>query len=215
MKLIEPSAILIAKTQLIGDSSLESPMKLIEQAGRTCYKSESKISKDSWKSFVNMIKTKGHESVLEHVSATIRIICDRGVSHEIVRHRIASFSQESTRYCNYSSTKKSMTFVKPFWYSLPDVSSDKIAQFKEAMLLAEAAYNKLIALGSTPQEARAVLPNALKTEIVATMNLRSWKHFLELRLSHQAHPDMRIVARLIKDQLMFNFPVVFESEAQQ
>lgn len=215
MKLIEPSAILIAKTQLIGDSSLESPMKLIEQAGRTCYKSESKTSKDSWKSFVNMIKTKGHESVLEHVSATIRIICDRGVSHEIVRHRIASFSQESTRYCNYSSTKKSMTFVKPFWYSLPDVSSDKIAQFKEAMLLAEAAYNKLIALGSTPQEARAVLPNALKTEIVATMNLRSWKHFLELRLSHQAHPDMRIVARLIKDQLMFNFPVVFESEAQQ
>lgn len=215
MKLIEPSATLIAKTQLIGDNSLESSMKLIEQAGRTCYKSESKTSKDSWKSFVNMIKTKGHESVLEHVSATIRIICDRGVSHEIVRHRIASFSQESTRYCNYSSTKKSMTFVKPFWYSLPDVSSDKIAQFKEAMLLAEAAYNKLIALGSTPQEARAVLPNALKTEIVATMNLRSWKHFLELRLSHQAHPDMRIVARLIKDQLMFNFPVVFESEAQQ
>lgn len=215
MKLIEPSATLIAKTQLIGDNSLESPMKLIEQAGRTCYKSESKTSKDSWKSFVNMIKTKGHESVLEHVSATIRIICDRGVSHEIVRHRIASFSQESTRYCNYSSTKKSMTFVKPFWYSLPDVSSDKIAQFKEAMLLAEAAYNKLIALGSTPQEARAVLPNALKTEIVATMNLRSWKHFLELRLSPQAHPDMRIVARLIKDQLMFNFPVVFESEAQQ
>lgn len=215
MKLIEPSATLIAKTQLIGDNSLESPMKLIEQAGRTCYKSESKTSKDSWKSFVNMIKAKGHESVLEHVSATIRIICDRGVSHEIVRHRIASFSQESTRYCNYSSTKKSMTFVKPFWYSLPDVSSDKIAQFKEAMLLAEAAYNKLIALGSTPQEARAVLPNALKTEIVATMNLRSWKHFLELRLSPQAHPDMRIVARLIKDQLMFNFPVVFESEAQQ
>jgi thymidylate synthase (FAD) len=215
MKLIEPSATLIAKTQLIGDNSLESPMKLIEQAGRTCYKSESKTSKDSWKPFVNMIKTKGHESVLEHVSATIRIICDRGVSHEIVRHRIASFSQESTRYCNYSSTKKSMTFVKPFWYSLPDVSSDKIAQFKEAMLLAEAAYNKLIALGSTPQEARAVLPNALKTEIVATMNLRSWKHFLELRLSPQAHPDMRIVARLIKDQLMFNFPVVFESEAQQ
>lgn len=215
MKLIEPSATLIAKTKLIGDNSLESSMKLIEQAGRTCYKSESKTSKDSWKSFVNMIKTKGHESVLEHVSATIRIICDRGVSHEIVRHRIASFSQESTRYCNYSSTKKSMTFVKPFWYSLPDVSSDKIAQFKEAMLLAEAAYNKLIALGSTPQEARAVLPNALKTEIVATMNLRSWKHFLELRLSHQAHPDMRIVARLIKDQLMFNFPVVFESEAQQ
>lgn len=108
-----------------------------------------------------------------------------------------------------------MTFVKPFWYSLPDVISDKIAQFKEAMLLAEVAYNKLIALGSTPQEARAVLPNALKTEIVATMNLRSWKHFLELRLSPQAHPDMRIVARLIKDQLMFNFPVVFESEAQQ
>ncbi len=215
MKLIEPSATLIAKTKLIGDNSLESPMKLIEQAGRTCYKSESKISKDSWKSFVNMIKAKGHESVLEHVSATIRIICDRGVSHEIVRHRIASFSQESTRYCNYSSTKKSMTFVKPFWYSLPDVSSDKIAQFKEAMLLAEAAYNKLIALGSTPQEARAVLPNALKTEIVATMNLRSWKHFLELRLSPQAHPDMRIVARLIKDQLMFNFPIVFESEAQQ
>lgn len=215
MKLIEPSATLIAKTQLIGDNSLESPMKLIEQAGRTCYKSESKTSKDSWKPFVNMIKSKGHESVLEHVSATIRIICDRGVSHEIVRHRIASFSQESTRYCNYSPTKKSMTFVKPFWYSLPDVSPDKIAHFKDAMRLAEVAYNKLIELGSTPQEARAVLPNALKTEIVATMNLRSWKHFLELRLSPQAHPDMRIVARLIKDQLMFNFPVVFESEAQQ
>ena len=215
MKLIEPSAILIAKTKLIGDNSLESPMKLIEQAGRTCYKSESKISKDSWKPFVNMIKAKGHESVLEHVSATIRIICDRGVSHELVRHRIASFSQESTRYCNYSPDKKGLIFVKPFWYSLPNVNPDKIAYFENAMLLEEEAYNKLIELGATPQEARAVLPNALKTEIVATMNLRSWKHFLELRLSPQAHPDMRIVARLIKDQLMFNFPVVFESEAQQ
>ena len=215
MKLIEPSATLIAKTQTIGDNSPESSMKLIEQAGRTCYKSESKISEDSWKPFVNMIKAKGHESVLEHVSATIRIICDRGVSHELVRHRIASFSQESTRYCNYAPDKKGITFIAPFWFSSTSWENPKKRAFYEALMGAEDFYNALIEYGATPQEARAVLPNALKTEIVATMNLRSWKHFLELRLSPQANPDMRIVARLIKDQLMFNFPVVFESEAQQ
>lgn len=212
MKLIEPSATLIAKTQLIGDNSPESPMKLIEQAGRTCYKSESKTTEDSWNYFVHMIKTKGHESVLEHVSATIRIICDRGVSHELVRHRIASFSQESTRYCNYSPDKKGLIFVKPFWYSQPDVNPDKIAHFESALLLAEAVYNKLLTLGSTPQEARAVLPNALKTEIVATMNLRSWKHFLELRLSHQAHPDMQKVAQLVQALLTYHFPAIFDNE---
>lgn len=212
MKLIEPSATLIAKTQIIGDNSPESPMKLIEQAGRTCYKSEAKTTEDSWNYFVHMIKAKGHESVLEHVSATIRIICDRGVSHELVRHRIASFAQESTRYCNYSPDKKGLIFVKPFWYSQPNVNPDKISHFESALLLAEAAYNKLLMLGSTPQEARAVLPNALKTEIVATMNLRSWKHFLELRLSRQAHPDMQKVAQLVQTLLTYHFPAIFDNE---
>lgn len=212
MKLIEPSATLIAKTQIIGDNSPESPMKLIEQAGRTCYKSEAKTTEDSWNYFVHMIKTKGHESVLEHVSATIRIICDRGVSHELARHRIASFSQESTRYCNYARDKKGITFIAPFWFSSTSWENPKKRAFYEALMGAEDFYNALIEYGATPQEARAVLPNALKTEIVATMNLRIWQHFLRLRLSRQAHPDMQKVAQLVQTLLAYHFPAIFDNE---
>jgi thymidylate synthase (FAD) len=155
----------------------------------------------------------GHESVIEHEKITVRIICDRGVTHEIVRHRIASYSQESTRYCNYSDNKfgKEITVIEPcFWDK--DSKKDKIKYdtWKEALIKAEEAYLKLIELGATPQEARSVLPNSLKTEIVVTMNIREWRHFFKLRTSKAAHPQMQEIARPILDEFKKLIPILFD-----
>ena len=139
----------------------------------------------------------------------MRIICDRGVSHEIVRHRIASYSQESTRYCNYSKEKfgNELTFIKPlFW----DENTTEYRLWCESMKQIEDSYIQLIDLGASPQEARSVLPNSLKTEIVVTMNLREWRHFLKLRTSSRAHPQMREVACLILNEFHNQIPIIFE-----
>ena len=243
MQIIKPTVELLSITP--------NAEKLIEKAGRTCYKSEDKITDDSAEKFCKMIQTRNHMSVLEHVSATFRITTDRGVTHEIVRHRIAAYSQESTRYCNYSPNKKGIQFILPSWapedilgeyevlrndngigvasinlrddqqhiqkYWTKD-SDNKLSPFDtpEAQLLmflanVELYYNQLIKLGQTPQQARAVLPNCLKTEIVMTANFREWLHFLELRTSPQAHPDMRIIAGLIGAELAKQSPTIFEN----
>lgn len=187
----------------------EEILKNIERAGRTCYKSEDKINADSARKFVAGIIKSGHESVIEHEKVTVRIICDRGVTHEIVRHRIASYSQESTRYCNYSNDKfgNELTFIMPFYWN---TDADKLATWIEAMDKAEKYYMELLQLGATPQEARAVLPNSLKTEIVVTMNLREWRHFFKLRCSPAAHPQMREVAIPILKRFKEIIPVVFD-----
>ena len=178
----------------------------IERAGRTCYKSEDRITDGSAEKFVRMIVKSGHESVLEHESVTVRIICDRGVSHEIVRHRLASYSQESTRYCNYGKAGE-VTFVRPcFW----DVGSTAYDSWYIAMQFAEAAYLDLLKNGATPQQARSVLPNSLKTEIVMTANLREWRHFFRLRTSVAAHPQMRELAIPMLREFQQLIPVVFE-----
>lgn len=184
-------------------------LKQIERAGRVCYKSEDKITNDSAKMFVKKIIENGHESVIEHEKITVRIICDRGVSHEIVRHRIASYSQESTRYCNYSNDKfgNEVTFIKPFFWQ-DDVEKYKI--WIEAMEQAERSYLKLIKTGASPQEARSVLPNSLKTEIVVTMNLREWRHFFSLRSSNKAHPQMRQISVPLLVEFKSIIPVVFD-----
>lgn len=181
----------------------------IELAGRTCYKSESKIQSGSAEQFIKSILKRGHEAVIEHGSITVRFICDRGVSHEIVRHRIASYCQESTRYCNYSREAfgEEITVVAP-----TDIRKDSDAYkfWEHAMQQAEDAYFKLLACGCTAQNARAVLPNSLKTEIVVTMNPREWRHFFKLRCSEAAHPDMRVIAHMALEAFIENWPVLFE-----
>lgn len=199
MEIIKPNFII--EDEVDGEKILKS----IERYGRTCYKSEDKISKDSAKKFVKMIINNGHESVLEHEKITVRIICDRGVTHEIVRHRIASYSQESTRYCNYKS--RGIKVIKPIFFV---ESEEKYDIWRKAMESAETAYNKLIELGSSPQEARSVLPNSLKTEIVVTYNLREWRHFFKLRCSKKAHPQMREVTLPLLEVFKQKIPVVFD-----
>ena len=184
-------------------------LQKLERCGRVCYKSEDKITEGSAEKFIGMILKSGHESVLEHEKLTVKFICDRGVTHEIVRHRIASYSQESTRYCNYSKDKfgNELTFIRPcFWAD----DSDEYAVWKQAMEEIEKTYVKLISLGAKPEEARSILPNSLKTEIVCTMNLREWRHFFRLRTAERAHPQIREISVALLDELKKRIPVIFD-----
>lgn len=198
MKIVAQSAMLESFTPLAE--------QVIERAGRTCYKSEDKITESSAPEFIKMILKRGHESVLEHASASFRIVCDRGVSHEIVRHRLASYSQESTRYCAYAKDKFSseIQVIEP-----PNLDLDSHGAWVAACLAAEKSYMAMSAVGCSPQIARSVLPTCLKTELVMTCNFREWRHFLKLRTSAAAHPQMREVALQIKAQLQSIAPTVF------
>ena len=200
-------------------------MKLIEAAGRVCYKSEEKITDTSFVDFLERIVRKGHESVLEHSMLTVRFICDRGVSHELVRHRLASFSQESTRYCNYGGD---VTFILPSYLQVgssswhnpeyddgagtrtQNVDVNKFNVWYGAMKEAEIAYVKMLQWGCSAQEARAVLPNSTKTEVVMTANLREWRHILKLRTSKASHPQMREIMCPLLAELKASIPVIFD-----
>ena len=198
-----------AYTQIYGDIDGQEILKKIEVCGRVCYKSEGKIKEDSAEKFVAGLIKRGHEAVLEHASITVKFVVDRGVSHEIVRHRIASYCQESTRYCNYSKEDfgKEITFIIPDYL---DYKSAGWNTWKETMQSCEDAYFKLLDIGLLPQEARAVLPNSLKTELVMTANLREWRTFFKLRTADAAHPQMREVTRPLLDDLKAMIPVVFD-----
>lgn len=184
-------------------------LRKVERAARVCYKSEDRITDDSAQKLIRNIISRGHESVIEHEAVTVRIVCDRGVSHEIVRHRIASYSQESTRYCNYFGDKfgNELTFIKPFFW---EEDIEKYEIWKDTMQYIETAYMKLIAAGAKPQEARSILPNSLKTEIVVTMNLREWRHFFKLRAGVAAHPQMRQVAVPMLRKFQEMIPIIFD-----
>lgn len=184
-------------------------LKRLEQCGRVCYKSEAKITDTSAPAFVAGIIKRGHEAVLEHCSFTVKFICDRGVSHEIVRHRVASYCQESTRYCNYSKGDfgSEITVIKPCFLA---ENSDGMKEWKSAMRFAEDHYFSLLNFGCSPQEARSVLPNSLKTEVVMTANIREWRHFLKLRCSPAAHPQMREVALILLEKVHALIPVCFD-----
>lgn len=200
--------IIHSSVQLIDPPEYEDLLNRIELAGRVCYKSEDKITEGSAKNFIAGIIKNGHEAVIEHGSLTVKFICDRAVSHEIVRHRIASYCQESTRYCNYSHDKfdKEITVIQPSTLIEGSKGYDYWAVSCE---FAEHNYFRLLEWGCKPQEARAVLPNSLKTELVMTANLREWRHFLRLRTSTAAHPDMRVLANKLLALLKMKYPVFF------
>ncbi len=219
MKLIKPSY------EILSEINSENILKNIEIAGRTCYKSEDKITEDSAKKFVKMILGRGHESVIEHEKLTIKFICDRGVSHELVRHRIASFSQESTRYCNYSKDKfeNQLTFIIPNFDTkfitgeyksliVRDLDNNYTPEdfWFNHMIWSEKTYNYQIKHGWTPQQARSVLPNSLKTEIVITANLREWREIFRQRTSKVAHPQMRELMCPLLNELKEKLPVIFD-----
>lgn len=204
MKIINPSV------KLEDNINSEVILKKLERIGRTCYKSEQNITEDSAERFVKTIIKNGHESVLEHESISVRVICDRGVSHEIVRHRIASYSQESTRYCNYSNDKfgNELTFIKPI-FNKYNCDAGMYDTFEDTCRFIEKRYFEMLKHGATPQEARSILPNSIKTEIVMTMNLREWRHFFKLRCDKAAHPQMIEVANMILDIFKEKLPVIF------
>lgn len=218
MRLIKPSTEIINYTPNLQET--------IEAAGRTCYKSEDRATgPEATEKLIKHLKSLNHESVLEHGSVTVRFIVDRGVSHELVRHRLASFSQESTRYCNYSKEKfgEQATFILPPWMDelfVGEWDYDRLFEgvmepdhraFMQAMLAAEEYYFGLLELDWKPQQARAVLPNALKTEVVMTCNPREWRHVFKLRaVNEAAHPQIREVTLPLLEEFKAEWPLLFE-----
>lgn len=202
-------------------------LRNIEQAGRLCYKSEDKITADSAKQFVKKAIGMGHHSVIEHGAITVRIVTDRGVTHELVRHRLASYSQESTRYCNYSGAKfgSEITVILPVWFK--DINEKEVntivlnntglsirqRQFtiwRAGCRADEGIYFSLLKVEATPQEARDNLPNSLKTEIIMTANPREWRHVFTLRTSSKAHPQIRELMLSMLKRFKIIFPVLFD-----
>lgn len=199
MKIVSPSVTLLWITP--------EPEFQIETAGRTCYKSEDKITEDSAQQFSRKMRKAGHHAMIEHAVASFRIITDRGITHEIVRHRLASYAQESTRYCNYSANKfgNECSFIEP-----PGLTSEQRLEWESACITAEQHYFKMLESGCSPQIARSVLPNCLKTEIVMMANLREWRHFISIRATKAAHPQIRPIANKVWEILMELAPSVFE-----
>jgi thymidylate synthase (FAD) len=218
VKIIAPSFAILALPE--GGEVLRA----LELYGRTCYKSEDKITADSAEGFVRRIIKSGHHSVIEHVAATVRFVCDRGVTHELVRHRLAAYSQESTRYCDYSKENGEggghLQFIRPVWVdkdvlgihseeyrATPD---DATNTWLNCMWNLEDAYKRLRCEGWQAQEARAILPNSLKTEIVMTANLREWRHVFRLRAAPAAHPQMRALMQDMLAGFRAAVPVIFD-----
>ncbi len=198
MKVIRPS--FVFEDEVDGEKIL----KKLEKYGRVCYKSEAKITTGSAKKFLKNVIKRGHLSIIEHEKVTVRIICDRGITHEIVRHRVASYSQESTRYCDYSGQ---IQVIKPFFFSKDKM---KYSIWLDVMGYIEGAYKLLRDLGATSEQARSVLPNSLKTEIIVTYNLRQWRHFFRMRCSKGAHPQIREIAIPLLKEFQKRIPVIFD-----
>ena len=203
MRVISPSF------EIINRPDGQEVLNHLELCGRVCYKSESGIGEGSAERQVRHMLSRGHESPIEHYSVSVRVICDRGVSHEWVRHRLASYSQESTRYCNYSQDKfgNELTFIKPYF---AEPHTALYSTWVIAMAEAEKAYFDLLDFGAKPEDARSVLPNSIKTEFICTMNLREWRHFFRLRCAPAAHPAMREISIPLLAEFREMLPVVFE-----
>ena len=235
MKLIKPSYKII--TKIDGEEIL----KEMELAARTCYKSEGKIEYEevpsqigeeditdsiviakSARVLIPKLIERGHDAMLEFGGAiTVKFICDRGVSHELVRHRIASFAQESTRYCNYGKGDH-IQFIIPCWLNIEEgeypakifVSAEQSIDTENCwfhqMRSSENSYNFLIKSGWSPQHARSVLPNSLKTEINVSANIREWRHIFRQRTSKAAHPQMRELMIPLLKEFQQKIPILFD-----
>ena len=234
MKFIEPSFEILSK-----DFKRENVLTAIECAARTCYKSEDKIKNDSAERLVRSLVKRGHEAMLEHApTLSVRFICDRGVSHELVRHRLFSFAQESTRYVDYNNT--GTQFIIPEWikgkdretilnfkYKSINELNDKIESimntfedkknwwFVSVCMFSDVYYRSLIETGWKPQQARTVLTNSIKTEIVVTGNVREWRNFFKLRLDRAAHPQMRELTIPLFRSLYADIPEIWEDIADR
>ena len=200
----------ILDRERLGDKIL----KKLELCGRTSYKSEARIADGTDRKFIEMLKSKGDWSVLEHEVVSVRIICDRGVSHELVRHRLASYTQESTRFCRY---KDGIQAIRPPFedYLKAQKKSDlevRTAEllWEDVILFCEAAYLKLLELGLNPSLARSVLPSSLKTEIVITTNLRAWHHIFRQRTAKAAHPQMREIMLPLLEEFKKLIPIIYD-----
>ena len=212
MKLVSPSFEILSNTS---QDAIIGQLKIVELAGRNCYKSEDKICEDSYNKIIAMLRLKKHESVLEHGNITVRFIGSRAFSHQLIRHRIAAYSQESQRYCNYSKGKfgNEITFIKPIKYD-SWIDSAK-ARWTQACLDCESHYKDLLADGVHAEDARGVLTNDCKTEIVVTMNLRSWRHFFKMRSDKHAQAEIRFLAMGLLDEFYKLMPVIFEDLYQE
>jgi len=194
MKIIQQSAELM--TVFPENEILEK----LELYGRTCYQSEHRIGKNTAGKFVKSIMKNNHLSVLEHISLTFRFITDRGVTHELVRHRLASYSQESTRYVKYTD----LEVIEPV-----GMDESELNVWQYYMSYAEGNYRAMINYGLKPEQARTVLPHSAKTEIVMTANLREWLHIIKLRTSKAAHPQIRELIGKAQEILSYNYPTIF------
>ena len=200
MRIVDQEFIVEYPKQFDREKGIEI-LKHIEQTGRNCYKSEHKITEDSYINFVKNLVKRGHMSVIEHFNITARFITDRGTTHSIVRHRIASFSQESTRYCKY---KDGIDVIKPV-----DLTDEQEKLWEQAMYAAEDKYLQMLRFGATPQQARSVLPTGVKTDLVMTCNLREWLHVFNLRTSKGAHPDVIALMNLGLPKFQEVLPEIF------
>lgn len=216
MKLIKPY------TEILSPINNEEILKMLERVARTCYKSEDKITNNSAIEMMRSLIKRDHLAMIEFFDITVKFVCDRGVSHELVRHRIASFAQESTRYCNYSKDKfdNQITFIIPCWcnisegiYKNGDIKyeiNNPDSYWFDLLIDSEVTYNALINAKWQPQQARSVLPNSLKTEINVKMNLREWRHFFKLRCSQAAHPQMRELTVPLLEEFKSKISIIFD-----
>lgn len=211
MRTIDPSIeVYFHYPHAAGDGRV-APQVFLERVGRTCYKSEDKITQESAPKFIQMLKKRGHHAMLEHCVASVKFVCDRGVTHELVRHRLCAYAQESTRYCNYTQSKfgNEISVIRP-----PFKDETQSAQYlwEEAMRKAEEVYQALIALGESPQIARSVLPTCLKTEIWCTANLREWMHIFKMRCAPDAHPQIRELMLKVREIFAREIPELFSDK---
>jgi|WetSurMetagenome_2_1015567.scaffolds.fasta_scaffold01488_23 thymidylate synthase (FAD) len=221
MKFIEQSA------EIITTNGGDKPLELIELCARTCYQSQDKITEGSAEKMVNMLVKNGHMAMIEHLVITMRLITSRGLTHELVRHRMASYAQQSTRYCD----SKDMHIIIPSWLRGNDVNSlynnyikikmppspdvylcNRVESYFTVLSHIEKGYNYMLEQGSTKQEARGIFPNDLATEIIVTTNAREWLHILSLRDNKAAHPDMQYLASIVRKQLTNYCPILFEKK---
>ena len=201
MNIVQPYAKLMDVPDLEAGVRL---LKKIEWCGRISHRSEEAQTEDSWRRFIEtVVLGHGDWSIVEHASATVDMLVDRGITHEVVRHRLFSFTQESTRFVNYEK-KMPPSFIMP-----TDGLGDYDA-WRDAIDQAETSYKRMLHDGASPQTARSVFPNALASRIIITGNLRNWRHFFIMRVTKEAHPQMRQVTIPLLAEFKAKIPIIFD-----